>query len=80
MAALQIGLRKWVVAWARMRSCVLAGRAPVSWGVWNELSLLGELVDEARAGTPLTVIVCGEAGVGLRLVAEVTAVARNQEQ
>jgi AAA ATPase domain len=44
-----------------------------------ERALLGELVDEARAGTPLTVIICGEAGVGKsRLVAEVTAAARNQ--
>lgn len=42
-----------------------------------ELSLLGELVDETRAGTPVTVIICGEAGAGKsRLVAEVTAAAR----
>jgi len=48
------------------------------WGGVVELALLGELLGEARAGDPVTVFVCGEAGAGkTRLVTEVTAVARD---
>ena len=45
----------------------------------GELALFDELVDEARAGEPVTVFVCGEAGAGkTRLVTEATAVARDR--
>ena len=44
-----------------------------------ELAVLDELLDEARAGEPVTVLVCGEAGAGkTRFVAEVTAAARDR--
>lgn len=42
-----------------------------------ELALFDELAGEARAGQPVTVFVCGEAGAGKsRLIAEVIAAAR----
>ena len=75
------------VIWAEAAGCRLGenefmrprGTSPRFVGRVVELSLLGELVDEARAGSPVTVIICGEAGVGKsRLVAEVTAAARDQ--
>ena len=44
----------------------------------GELALFDELLGEARAGVPVTVFVCGEAGAGkTRLVTEATAVARD---
>jgi tetratricopeptide (TPR) repeat protein len=44
-----------------------------------ELALLDELLSEARAGAPVTVLVCGEAGVGkTRFLGEVTAAARDR--
>jgi class 3 adenylate cyclase len=43
-----------------------------------ELALLDELLSEARAGEPITVLICGEAGAGKsRLVTEVAAAARD---
>jgi DNA-binding CsgD family transcriptional regulator/tetratricopeptide (TPR) repeat protein len=43
----------------------------------EELALLDELLGEARAGEPVTVLICGEAGAGkTRLVDEVVAATR----
>jgi DNA-binding NarL/FixJ family response regulator/tetratricopeptide (TPR) repeat protein len=45
----------------------------------EELELLDELLGEARAGEPVTVLICGEAGAGkTRLVDEVVAAARDR--
>ena len=45
----------------------------------EERARLGALLSEARAGEPVTVLVCGEAGVGkTRFLAEVTAAARDE--
>jgi predicted ATPase len=44
-----------------------------------ELALLDQLLDETRAGTPVTALSCGEAGAGkTRLLDEVTAGARDR--
>jgi DNA-binding CsgD family transcriptional regulator/tetratricopeptide (TPR) repeat protein len=45
----------------------------------TELAVLDELLGEARAGEPVTVLVCGEAGAGkTRLVSEVAAAVRER--
>jgi predicted ATPase len=44
-----------------------------------ELALLDQLLDETRAGAPVTALICGEAGAGkTRLLDEVTAGARDR--
>ena len=61
---------------AKLRGLPLAG--PASWGGRWSLRLLDELLGEARAGEPVTVLICGEAGAGkTRLVTEMAAVARD---
>jgi class 3 adenylate cyclase/tetratricopeptide (TPR) repeat protein len=61
---------------AKLRGLPLARTGFVGRAV--ELGLLDELVGEARAGEPVTVLICGEAGAGkTRLVAEMAAVARD---
>ncbi|HZA78017.1 MAG TPA: AAA family ATPase, partial [Acidimicrobiales bacterium] len=53
------------------------GTSPRFVGRVVELALFDELAGEARAGQPVTVFVCGEAGAGKsRLIAEVIAAAR----
>jgi predicted ATPase len=61
--------------WLDENVCVRPrGTSPRFVGRVVELALLDELLGEARAGEPVTVFVCGEAGAGkTRLVSEVTA-------
>ena len=55
------------------------GTSPRFVGRAIELAVLDELLGEARAGEPVTVLVCGEAGAGkTRLVSEVAAVVRER--
>jgi class 3 adenylate cyclase/tetratricopeptide (TPR) repeat protein len=62
---------------AKVRGLSLARTAFVGRAV--ELGLLDELLGEARAGEPVTLLICGEAGAGkTRLVTEMAAVARDE--
>jgi DNA-binding NarL/FixJ family response regulator/tetratricopeptide (TPR) repeat protein len=55
------------------------GTSPRFVGRATELAVLDELLGEARAGEPVTVLVCGEAGAGkTRLVSEVAAAVRER--
>ncbi len=62
---------------AKARGLPLARTGFVGRGV--ELGLLDELLGAARAGEPVTVLICGEAGAGkTRLVTEMAAMARDE--
>ena len=55
------------------------GTSPRFVGRVVELALLDQLLDETRAGAPVTALICGEAGAGkTRLLDEVTAGARDR--
>ncbi|HET6836013.1 MAG TPA: AAA family ATPase [Acidimicrobiales bacterium] len=73
------GLSQWVVCVDENGLVRFRGTSPRFVGRATELAVLDELLGEARAGAPVTVLVCGEAGAGkTRLVSEVAAAVRER--